>query len=157
MKRILLTIAILALLLTVGAIAQDAASVVVDIPPIERPLTAELWFIYLDYGTDALASSEEGGETVVWTRAPYIKIVYWGIDGDNESYGAKYGGVIDNNAGTVALVGATQTMMTPQQDNSWVTTITADTLNDALDIHFLAETGKDVYAVATVQLTQVTG
>ena len=84
MKRILLVIA--AMLLSIGAFAQDqAAPVLVTVPEIDRPTQAELWQVLLNYGTDALATSEEGVESAAWTQEPYCKIIFRGISGPIEN------------------------------------------------------------------------
>lgn len=79
-------------------------------------------------------------------------------DADNESAGYQYAGVIDNNAGTTALVGTVQTIMTEQEDvAAWAVIITADNTNDSLKVEVTGEAGKAIRWVAFIRTVEVTG
>lgn len=85
-----------------------------------------------------------------------ISIVGRRTDTDNESAGYRFRGAIDNNAGTVALVGSQQTE-TEIEDSAWSCAVTADDANNSLDIKCTGETGKTINWVAFIELTEVTG
>ncbi len=78
-------------------------------------------------------------------------------DADNESGGYKITGVIDNNAGTTALVGSV-TVTTIAEDNAgWDCTAQADNTNDALAIKCTGENAKTIRWVGSVKVTEVKG
>jgi hypothetical protein len=78
-------------------------------------------------------------------------------DADNESAGYEFRGVIDNNAGTTALVGSQQIETDIEDIPAWSCAVTADDTNDALVIKCTGEASKTIYWVAFIELTQVTG
>lgn len=91
-----------------------------------------------------------------WTFS--ITIVARCTDADNESFGAKHEGVIDNNAGTVALVGTvTETILGDDSTGTWTVTVDADNTNDALRIQATGEAAKTIRWVARIELTEVSG
>ncbi len=78
-------------------------------------------------------------------------------DADNESAGYGFVGVIDNNAGTTALVGAV-VADTPIEDTAaWACAVTASDANDALIITVTGEAAKTIRWVAKVDIVQVSG
>jgi hypothetical protein len=78
-------------------------------------------------------------------------------DADNESAGYTITGVIDNNAGTTALVGSITKTVTAEDTSAWDVTATADNTNDALVITVTGENAKTIYWVAAVYTVEVTG
>ncbi len=78
-------------------------------------------------------------------------------DADNESAGYKITGVIDNNAGTTALVGTPTVTVLAEDTAAWDIAVTADNTNDALVFTVTGENAKTIRWVATVHLTKVTG
>lgn len=79
-------------------------------------------------------------------------------DADNESAGWEIKGVIDNNAGTTALVGsATVTALGDDSSGTWLVSVEADNTNDALVIKVTGEAGKTIRWGATVTLMKVAG
>jgi len=78
-------------------------------------------------------------------------------DADNESAGYHFLGVIDNNAGTTALVGAVAKTVIAEDDADWDCNVTADDVDDALVITVTGEAGKTIRWVARVNLVHVKG
>jgi hypothetical protein len=79
-------------------------------------------------------------------------------DADNESAGWEIKGVIDNNAGTTALVGsATVTALGDDSAGTWLVAVEADNTNDALVIKVTGENSKTIRWGATVTLMKVAG
>jgi len=78
-------------------------------------------------------------------------------DGDNESAGYEFKGVIDNNAGTTALVGSVSKTVFAEDTSAWDFNITADDTNDSLKLEATGENAKTIYWVATCKIVQVTG
>lgn len=78
-------------------------------------------------------------------------------DADNESAGYKITGVIDNNAGTTALVGTPTVTILAEDTAAWDIAVTADNTNDALVFTVTGENAKTIRWVATVHLTKVSG
>jgi len=78
--------------------------------------------------------------------------------GANEAAGYKVEGVIDNNGGTVALIGSVTTTTLGETVSGWDATAIADNVNKALDIKVTGSTSSNgVLWVAVVNLAQVTG
>ena len=79
-------------------------------------------------------------------------------DADNESAGWEVKGVIDNNAGTTALVGSvTVTAIGDDSAGTWTVAVTADNTNDALQFEVTGEAGKTIRWGAVVELMKVGG
>lgn len=78
-------------------------------------------------------------------------------DADGESAGYRISGVIDNNAGTVALVGTVAVGTIGEDTSAWDVTAVADNTNKALVINVTGENSKTIRWVAHVRLVQVTG
>lgn len=79
-------------------------------------------------------------------------------DADNESAGWEIKGVIDNNAGTTALVGSvTVTALGDDSAGTWLVAVEADNTNDALVIKVTGENSKTIRWGATVTLMKVKG
>jgi hypothetical protein len=78
-------------------------------------------------------------------------------DADNESAGYTITGVIDNNAGTTALVGTITKTVTAEDTAGWDVTATADNTNDALVFTATGENAKTIYWVAAIYTVEVTG
>ena len=78
-------------------------------------------------------------------------------DADNESAAYKIEGCIDNNAGTVALVGTPIITILGEDNASWDVTVTADNTNKCLAINCLGENGKTVRWVCKLDVAEVTG
>lgn len=91
------------------------------------------------------------------TWAFTITVVARRTDADGESAAYKFEGCIDNNAGTVALVGAVTKTVLAEDTAAWDCNVTADDVNNALVITGTAEAAKTVRWVARVELTQVAG
>lgn len=78
-------------------------------------------------------------------------------DADNESAMYEFFGGIDNNAGTVALVGSVQPG-TPIEDTAgWAAAVTADNTNKALILTVTGENSKTINWLASVHLIKITG
>lgn len=78
-------------------------------------------------------------------------------DVDNESAGYIFRGVIDNNAGTTALVGAVTAVYTNEDTAAWAVAVTADNVNDALVITVTGENAKTISWKAIGILVEVIG
>jgi hypothetical protein len=79
-------------------------------------------------------------------------------DVDDESAGWEIKGVIDNNAGTTALVGSvTVTALGDDSSGTWLVAVEADNTNDALVIKVTGEAAKTIRWGATVTLMKVAG
>lgn len=78
-------------------------------------------------------------------------------DADNESAGYKLEGVVDNNAGTTALVGTVTTTILAEDTAAWDVAATADNTNDALIVTVTGETAKTIRWVAVCRTVEVTG
>jgi len=79
-------------------------------------------------------------------------------DADNESAGYKCEGVIDNNAGTTALVGTITKTVLAEDTAAWdIDCVATDGATDALEVKVTGEAAKTINWVAHAQLVQVTG
>lgn len=78
-------------------------------------------------------------------------------DANNESAAYEFKGCIDNNAGTVALVGSVTKTVIAEDTSAWDVNVTADDTNNALVITVTGEGSKTIRWVATVWTTEVTG
>ena len=78
-------------------------------------------------------------------------------DADNESAGYKIEGVIDNNAGTTALVGTPTVTVLAEDTAAWDVVVEADNTNDALVIKVTGEANKTIRWGAVVELMKVSG
>lgn len=78
-------------------------------------------------------------------------------DADDESAGYLITGVIDNNAGVVALVGTITVTVIGEDTVAWDVTAEANDTNNALAIKVTGEAGKTIRWVCSVKSTQVTG
>lgn len=79
-------------------------------------------------------------------------------DADNVSAGYTFFGVIDNNAGTTALVGSLGTVTTIGEDVAgWDVTATADDTNDGINILVTGAVGDAVQWVARVEVVETCG
>lgn len=86
-----------------------------------------------------------------------IFVVARRTDADNESAGYKFQGVLDNNAGTTALVGLVVKTIVAEDTSAWDATVEADNTNDALVVKVTGEAAKTINWVARIELTEVTG
>jgi hypothetical protein len=77
-------------------------------------------------------------------------------DANNESAGYKISGVIDRNAGTVALVGPVLDF-TLAEDSNWTVEARADNVNKALAFFVTGESGKTIKWSGIVTTVKVTG
>lgn len=79
-------------------------------------------------------------------------------DADDVSAGYSFFGVIDNNAGTTALVGSLSAVTTIGEDVAgWDVTATADDTNDGINILVTGAVGDAVRWVARVEIVEVCG
>jgi len=79
-------------------------------------------------------------------------------DVDDESSGFKIEGVIDNNAGTVALVGAVSiTAIGDDSGGTWLVSITADLVNAALSVKVTGEAAKTIRWACVLDTCEVIG
>jgi len=78
-------------------------------------------------------------------------------DADNESAFYEIKGCIDNNAGTVALVGTVTVTSIAEDTAAWDATAVADNTNKSLNINVTGEAAKTINWVARVTLVEVTG
>lgn len=86
-----------------------------------------------------------------------VFIVARRTDADDESAGYKFQGVLDNNAGTTALVGMVIKTVIAEDTSAWDVTVEADNTNDALVVKVTGEAAKTINWVARIELTEVTG
>lgn len=86
-----------------------------------------------------------------------VLVVARRTDADNESAGYRLVGVIDNNAGTTALVGTVDKTAIAEDTAAWDAAITADNTNDALTITVTGEAAKTIRWVAHGRVIQVNG
>ena len=107
--------------------------------------------LFLDGVDDRLAIATD----TVWVFE--ATIVARRTDADNEGAGYKISGVIDNNAGTTALIGAISKTTFGEDTAAWDVTAEADDTNDALVIKVTGENAKTINWVAFVRTTEVTG
>ena len=78
-------------------------------------------------------------------------------DADNESAGYKLEGVIDNNAGTTALVGTVTKSILAEDSAAWDVSATADDTNDRLAITVTGEAAKNISWRAKINYNSLTG
>lgn len=78
-------------------------------------------------------------------------------DQTGESAGYIITGVIDNNAGTTALVGTITKTVLAEDSTAWDISVQADDTNDALVIKVTGETSKTINWVCSVWTSEVTG
>ena len=78
-------------------------------------------------------------------------------DADDESAAYQLLGCIDNNAGTVALVGSVTKTVIAEDTAAWDFNASADNTNKALTVTATGENSKTINWVARVEATQVTG
>lgn len=91
------------------------------------------------------------------TWAFRILVVARRTDADNESAAYEFVGCIDNNAGTVALVGTVTKTVIAEDTSGWDVNVTANNTNDCLDITVTGENSKTIRWVATIWTVEVTG
>lgn len=91
------------------------------------------------------------------TWAFRMLIVARRTDADNESAGYTVDGVIDNNAGTTALVGTITKTVVAEDTAAWDVDVQADDTNDALVVKVTGEAAKTIRWVCTVWTSEVTG
>lgn len=77
------------------------------------------------------------------------------VDGEGASY--RFMGGIDNNAGTVALVGAQVEETEIEDTAAWDCNVAADDTNDALTMKCTGEAAKTIRWVANITLVEVAG
>ncbi len=77
------------------------------------------------------------------------------MDADGESAHYEFVGTIDNNAGTVALVGSTTVTVIAEDTAAW--TIAVDAANDALRVRVTGENSKTIAWVCHIDIVPVTG
>lgn len=77
-------------------------------------------------------------------------------DADNESAAYRVEGCIDNNAGTVALVGAVTVTVIAEDTAAWDCTAVADNVNKSLNIKGTGENAKTIKWVGRLTLVEVT-
>lgn len=107
--------------------------------------------LYLNGSTERLSIASD----TTWVFR--ILVVARRANGDNESAGYEFKGVIDNNAGTTALVGSVTKTVLAEDMPAWDCDVTADDTNDALIITATGEAGKTIRWVAKIELVEVTG
>ena len=78
-------------------------------------------------------------------------------DADNESAGYKLEGVIDNNAGTTALVGTVTVTTLAEDIAAWAVDAVADDTNDALLIRVTGEAAKTIRWSGAVHMVKIKG
>jgi len=86
-----------------------------------------------------------------------VLIVARRTDADNESAAYRIQGCIDNNAGTVALVGSAAVTVIAEDSAAWDATAVADDTNKSLNINVTGEASKTINWVARATLVEVTG
>jgi len=86
-----------------------------------------------------------------------INIVARQTDADGVSAGYLITGVIDNNAGTTALVGSVTTTTVGEDVAGWDVTATADDTNDGINILVTGAVGDAVQWVARVEVVETCG
>lgn len=109
-------------------------------------------FILFNETTDATETElfVDTGASVRLTLADDSTMTFKGLvtarrtDLDNESAGFKIEGVIDNNAGTVALVGVPSVTGLGDDAGGWSVAITADDTGDALAVKVTGEAAKTI-------------
>lgn len=109
--------------------------------------------LFLD-GAAATARCTIATDTT-WTFCIYL--VARRTDADNESAGYKFEGVIDNNAGTTALVGTVTKTVLAEDTAAWDADVVASDANDALVIQVTGEAAKTINWVARITLVETTG
>ena len=109
--------------------------------------------LYLDGATGTQRMNLESDSTWMF-RA---QIAARRTDADNESAAYEITGCIDNNAGTVALVGTITKTVIAEDNAGWDVTAEADNSNDALVIKVTGENAKTVRWLAVVYVTKVKG
>lgn len=86
-----------------------------------------------------------------------VSVVARRTDADGESAAYENIGCLDNNAGTVALVGSVSQTVVAEDTSAWVFANAADNTNKALANYCYGESGKTINWVARIELTEVTG
>ena len=119
--------------------------------------------VYLEATTTDATATEllVGGDRV---KVPTDSTAFYRVsvcarrtDADNESAGYTIEGVIDNNAGTTALVGSQVTTVTVEDTAAWSVAVTADDTNDAIAVKATGEASKTIKWVARIDLTRASG
>jgi hypothetical protein len=123
------------------------------------------WYVLRNNTTDAtqteLFADASAGDISVGSDCTAlfdVDIVARQTDADGVSAGYKFQVVLDNNAGTTALVGSLSTVITVGEDVAgWDVTATADDTNDGLNVLVTGAVGDAVRWVAAVNVTYVCG
>lgn len=108
----------------------------------------------------SLLTDNSAGRLVIpndTTWAFSVLVVARRTDADNESAAYKFEGCIDNNANTVALVGAVTKTVLAEDTAAWECDASADNTNKALALQVTGEAAKTINWVGRVTLVQVTG
>lgn len=86
-----------------------------------------------------------------------VHIVARRTDADDESALYQMQGCIDNNAGTVALVGSVTKTVVAEDTAAWDVSAIADNSNKALTLRVTGEASKTIAWQAHVRLFEITG
>jgi len=78
-------------------------------------------------------------------------------DADGESAYYKLEGMVDNNAGTSALVGTVTKTIFAEDTAAWDVTATADDTADTIDVDVIGEAGKNITWVSRCETTEAAG
>ena len=107
--------------------------------------------LFLDGVDDRLVIPSD----TTWTFS--ILVAARRTDVDGESAGYKFEGVIDNDAGTVAINGAVTKTVLAEDTVAWDFNVTADDANNSLKLEATGEAAKTIRWVAIVSIIQVIG
>ena len=121
--------------------------------------------VWLGTTTDATANVElfflwASNRFTIPTDTTYaftITIVARRTDADDESAGYKFEGVVDNNAGTTALVGSVTKTVLAEDSTAWDCQVTAVDAGDYLKVDVTGEADKNIRWVAHGHFVKVTG
>lgn len=118
-----------------------------------------------------LGSTSDGTQTEIFLDGSSVRVTLesdttWAFrllivgrrtDADNESAAYEFLGCIDNNAGTVALVGSLTKTVIAEDSAAWDATVEADDTNNALVIKVTGEAAKTIRWVASIWAVEVEG
>jgi len=86
-----------------------------------------------------------------------VHVVGRRTDGTSQAAGYHIEGVIENEAGTVALVGSLTKTVLHEDNTTWDATVTANNTDDEMDVEVTGAASTNIQWVARVELTEASG
>lgn len=109
--------------------------------------------------TELFTDGSSGRLAIASDTTTFFKIIVTGrrTDADGESCAYEFNGIIDNDAGTTALVGNVSKTVYHEDTTAWDAAVTADNTNDAVIVTVTGEAAKTIRWIASAYITTVTG